>query len=270
MSLISILMIFILLLSGCSKPADNPIQAASGDALQQENQNYQSGNIEIPKVENKAFCEEDMDGKNSFASMTIRYPKVSFSNNDTAEKAINSYFYELVEQTRTTMDSFAATAKQEYQLSQNKDNDYNSGYYVKLNVKNQGICGRVLSFTIDTTTFSGGAHPETYRSGVNFDLEQGDILTYKDIVTDEKEFHSFAKNYLIKALQTSTLYSVLFEDYQDAVDNFLCEGSFTLTQRGLDFWCNPYLAWPYSGGIHRFTIPYEDMDRYLVEQYQQQ
>lgn len=119
--------------------------------------------------------------------------------------------------------------------------------------------------------FTGGAHPNTVLTTLNFDGRTGKPLRKADvfIAEAEKSATDVLMRYLIKAanekLDTDTITSV-----QGLHDNgILLDGELTLPDNfllkkdGIEFIFNTYDIAPYALGSFRITVPYEDLKNYL-------
>lgn len=116
-----------------------------------------------------------------------------------------------------------------------------------------------------------GSRPVQVCSAVNYNMLTGEVLTLGSIL-----YHFNSKDELINLVkkEASALnQSVqLFTDYADIIDErFDCEESFDedwfFTDSGLCFYFSPYDIAPYSSGIIKLEIPYEELTGIIADDF---
>ena len=117
--------------------------------------------------------------------------------------------------------------------------------------------GNVLSLTYDDTTYCGGVHGYTGRSGCSFDLRTGRELTLRDLVTDYDAFLAAAVEQL-RYISYAGEYAAygLSEGYEDWLADLFRDGNWYLNDEGLVLMANPYEIASYAAGLIEFTLPY--------------
>jgi hypothetical protein len=121
---------------------------------------------------------------------------------------------------------------------------------------------RYASVVIDQTDYLGGAHPNTLRSSVTFDLDTGDGVPLA-------EFFTISESQMIDLLvdlvfeQASSLVDesgVLLYDCDEATIRaaFRTE-QYYLSEIGLTLYFQPYDIAPYAAGLPEFVIPYDQL-----------
>ena len=118
---------------------------------------------------------------------------------------------------------------------------------------------KTLTVAFDTYAYTGGAHPNTYRTLLSFDRRTGLPLHLTDLVTDTTALlliveQAFRRQQAIKPEQ-----SLEDEGY------FLQDGQFFLPQNvaagrsGLIFYYNPYEIAAYALGPIELIVPYNQL-----------
>lgn len=114
----------------------------------------------------------------------------------------------------------------------------------------------VISYLADRYVYSGGAHGMSAESAYNFDRRTG-----TDIIEDT----FFREGYVpeLTRLLTARLPESL-ESPADTAMMFIREigpnGNFSITESGITYIYNQYEIAPYSMGIIRISIPWEELD----------
>ena len=131
--------------------------------------------------------------------------------------------------------------------------------------------GCVLSFFGAYVTFSGGIHPETTFSPVTYDLSNGQALSLSDILTENATGDQLTDLVITELTpRKNTLF--LTEDFADTVrnrfhTNFQQDIRWYFSQSGLCFYFAPYEIAPYTTGVVRVQIPYENLHGILNDSY---
>lgn len=118
---------------------------------------------------------------------------------------------------------------------------------------------RIISVALDNYSYLGGAHPNTSKELLNFDLSQRRLLTLEDICTDRnrlrplvearfREFHQLPRG-------TDLNQAGFFWD-----QTFFLPANFALTAQGLYLYYNSYEAAPYAVGPTELTIPWPELE----------
>ena len=228
-------------------------------------------NLNVPVVsvrrESESFYTSDGSG-----TLLLNYacaePSVAMNGNDAALAAINEALH------KQYTDFSAGTGSTEYDLS-GKENYLNeagelyaqsasSGYpdsfssYALLREVNVRRAGRyVLSFTYDDTTYRGGAHGYTGRTGQSFDLRTGKELTLQDLTADYDAFLAAAVEQLRDISYTGEYAAYgLNEGYEDQLAGLFRDGNWYFSDEGLVLMANPYELASYAAGLIEFTLPY--------------
>lgn len=149
-----------------------------------------------------------------------------------------------------------------------------SSFYAYSNYVSMGI-GRhdsVASVLYLSSTYSGGAHPNSVQTAYNLDLNNRKVLTLEDVIYEESA-PSLAQLVLsaVESKFASLGEGVLFEDYTQTISNAFVYGSMTpywyFNDDGLVIFFNQYELGPYSTGIVKAQLSYDQLGGILREDY---
>src|SRR5438270_12389517 len=138
------------------------------------------------------------------------------------------------------------------------ENFYDASYTVSY------LDRRLASLVFTIATFTGGAHPNTARVTLLFDLTVGRPLRLGDLLTDPKpagaEVAAQCKTQL--AAEGAKDGWELFDNADVAavvgeIDNW------SIDKDGVEILFDPYAVAPYAAGLHEFQLPYVDLKRWL-------
>lgn len=110
---------------------------------------------------------------------------------------------------------------------------------------------------MDSYRFMGGAHPNSYRSIFNFDLQNGTLLQIEDIILDIEGFRAAAERQFREDQGLEE--TVSFQEAGFFMEEFKASTEFALTEYGLLLYYNTYEIAPYAAGATEIMIPYEKL-----------
>lgn len=117
----------------------------------------------------------------------------------------------------------------------------------------------VITISVDSYTFTGGAHGNSVITLLNFDPETGNLYTQDDIFIKSNELKQLVEKYFKKE---SASKSNNDGDYFFGEDFRLPE-NVGFNEEGVIFLYNTYEIASYAQGITEFTIPYAEIYDYL-------
>jgi hypothetical protein len=118
---------------------------------------------------------------------------------------------------------------------------------------------KVLFYQLDHYSFTGGAHPNSFRSYHAFDLKTGKELEMKSFVSDSVALLNLVEGYFRKTEKISKDVNLEEEGYFLLNNQFALPVSYVFTPTGILFYYNPYEIAPYARGAIQFTIPYAQL-----------
>ena len=118
----------------------------------------------------------------------------------------------------------------------------------------------VLLYQFDHYAFTGGAHPNSFRSYHIFDLDTGNETEVQTFVSDtvallKKVEFAFRKEEKLDGNTDLEEAGYFLADHQ-----FFMPANYTFTRTGVFFYYNPYEIAAYVRGPISFTIPYSDLE----------
>ena len=125
---------------------------------------------------------------------------------------------------------------------------------------------RVLSVELDNFSFTGGAHPNSFKVLLVFDLASRKLLELEDLIAEKEKFadlveSAFRRHYQLE--EGESLHEAGF--FWD--EPFFLPANGALTERGLALVYNPYEAAPYVVGSTELDIPYHELEGILRKEY---
>jgi hypothetical protein len=137
--------------------------------------------------------------------------------------------------------------------------DYITSWFMECDAMLSYQSPKAVSVMINKYTFAGGAHPNTYTSTLNFDLNTGKTLQLKDLITDMNKLKAMAEKKFreVRDLSPDT-------DFND--EGYFWEGGFQLPENfsldtnGLQFFYNTYEVASYAQGPTEFLLSWKELE----------
>lgn len=118
----------------------------------------------------------------------------------------------------------------------------------------------VITISIDSYTFTGGAHGNSVITLLNFDPETGDLYTQDNVLKPSKDFIALVEQYF--KTETAAKTNDRSENYFFGADFKLPE-NIGFNDEGVIFLYNTYELASYAEGITEFTIPYAEVSKFI-------
>jgi hypothetical protein len=152
----------------------------------------------------------------------------------------------------------AAQFADEYRLLQAHAPDYNLPWFVTRRASLVTVTPSILSFECDNESFTGGAHPNTIFTYLNFDPASGERLSLSDILNPEAEgqLARIAEKRFREMKKLAPGADLNSSGYQFQDDRFVLAKNFYPSRAGLVFYYNSYEIAPYVMGPTVLTLPY--------------
>ncbi len=211
-------------------------------------------------VEMTEHAEERKDDDGTvLLSLTGNYPIVSVKGNTDAERKINQFIEELVASTDKQADEDEALAKDDRAMWIENMGEFN-GYGLGSEFTTERADSQVVSFRQDIYEFTGGAHPNSGALGFNFSTQTGNLLTLKDVVSDEAAAKAFIADTILAQSKDKQYEGMFFDDYEESVKDVFSDSAWYFSEDGFTVICNEYVLGPHASGIIEFVIPYEQFE----------
>lgn len=229
-----------------------------------ESRMEEAGNISIRFDESR----KEYKAEDGTVLLTVEsvLPVVDMAQNAEAAEAINRSVRNADIQGFVVEDAIV-WAEEDYK-EKGGDNWY--GYSMGNTFTSQRADEAVISFTADGYSYMGGAHPNSVRSGFNFEPQTGRLLALDDITADrkaaEEAVNAYILSYIAKELEKEENQGMYFEDYESYTEQLLSDTTWYLAEDGFHIIGNEYIVSPHAAGILDFLIPYEQAD-FLKREY---
>lgn len=215
--------------------------------------NYQATISEAEYQKTYQFLSTDI------LNVKITYPVVQLISNEIAENRINRYYnFSVYQFKHYTSNEFKANALDSYLYARKnkfpfRENQAVMNYTVTFNE----AC--ILSTYFDQYQYSGGAHGNTIRTSVNWDLNTGKIITLDDIFQNQTYYGEYLINAIIELAeaQAKTNQFIFFDNYRDTIFQNFNPKNFYFTPSGITIFYQQYEIGPYSSGIIEFQLEYD-------------
>ena len=119
--------------------------------------------------------------------------------------------------------------------------------------------GKTLSYTVTRYSYRGGAHGMSSETSYNFDMKSGEAIGECDFFREgyEARLTQLLSAHLPESLESPADTSMMF--LREIGPN----GNFRLSDDGVTYIYNQYEIAPYSMGVIRITIPWDELDGIL-------
>lgn len=192
-----------------------------------------------------------------------------------AAEQFNAYFKQVLQDEVAWFDEMAAAADEDYNavgherdsLWQDREFCYNDKATLDFWSNDRLVC-----VTTTRNSFTGGAHPNVWRSAVTFDLRTGKTVTVADLADDiavlrsavEQELLRQAEERLRQPEEPTAEYVPLsyYDDYAETLSAWM-ERTVTFGEQGMTVIFGVYDIAPHSAGEQCFLIPYRLLKPYL-------
>jgi Protein of unknown function (DUF3298) len=120
-----------------------------------------------------------------------------------------------------------------------------------------------IIFKFYTSTYGGGAHPNTSEVFLNLDRQTGKVILLKDIL-DIKKWNKKMKTAIMLQMQKMEIWNdTWFADEKKGAEAVTITTDYALLPNGILFWYNPYAAAAYAFGPIPVFVKYSDIDSSL-------
>lgn len=199
---------------------------------------------------NTHYLQEDIT-----RNINVEIPQINRENpaSENFNNATFVLFKDIMENFITDTENWERIPEQDFPASELEltfDVHWNDGQRIS-------ILGRV------NTYYAGAAHPNTFFTTFNYDLNANKILTIEDFFLPESDYLNFLLNTSTFELQNRDI--GFFEGSLSAEAIYF--QNLTFTPAGLMVHFSPYDVASYAAGPQMILIPYADLDGYLNPAY---
>lgn len=262
---ISGLLALCLLLTGCTGlAASEPMPLAAGEPeMQAAVEIYQAPAYEIiPLTAGEQIRSEDQADK-TLAVCNYQTVLLALRNEDDVSPADRETARRNIEAFNAKMEDLLAESR-EYGLSVGEDarTAYKEGFlreeYYDDMTASAAFVGELISVQVDRGSYTGGAHPNRYTSGLLFDLRTGQFIDPAQLADDPAAFQSGAAELLLEKAEAHPERKAFWQDYPDIIARW-SEGTVLFDETGMRIVYSPYELGPYAMGDIEFRLNWEEL-----------
>lgn len=166
-------------------------------------------------------------------------------------------------------EGLAEAAREDLNFSREMEMDWFGGYTLEL-VTSAYQTEHLVSVAGSYYSYTGGAHPNTWQLGWNFDLETGTFFGPETLAADSAAFQEVMHQELIRQAEaTAAEYEALpeeffWEDYKEILANWSSYAVF-FDDEGMTVVFSPYELACYAAGTQVFFVTYDWLRPHLSE-----
>lgn len=124
------------------------------------------------------------------------------------------------------------------------------------------FCGSIVSLCLDRSSYTGGAHPNTYTVSYLFDLEAGQFIDITQLAEDPEAFRAGAAELLVEKAEQHAERACFWEDCDSVIARWN-EAGLAFDGQGLTVIFSPYELAPYASGEITFHLSWEELEPLL-------
>ncbi|MFD0941597.1 DUF3298 and DUF4163 domain-containing protein [Pedobacter boryungensis] len=133
-------------------------------------------------------------------------------------------------------------------------------WWLTISVKLLRQTNNYIALQYINSDYSGGAHPNTSFSYLNYNTKTNSALTLDSLIaTNQREKLVSVAEAIFRKDEKLTTTEPLSGKYFFSDDKFHLPENFYVSNKGLVFLYNPYEIKPYSEGITKLTIPFSTL-----------
>lgn len=232
----------------------------------------QDWNITLEQVDKENFAEDDrLLAKGSYQVFQLNQE----GSGDTltaaaaAAEGINAYFEQWRKDQLQFLGDVTNLARDAYAGVNGEDSRWEQPEYVYSDTvtTDYWVGPELLCVEMHYSSYSGGAHPNSWRVAVSFDLNTGEAVKIMELAEDSEGLRAAVKENLLYQIRESDIWTeygaeAFFKDYEDTVGNW-ADQCLVFDDNGLTVVFNPYTIAPYATGELSYLIPYSLLQPYL-------
>ena len=121
------------------------------------------------------------------------------------------------------------------------------------------LAGEIVSVRLDSSSYTGGAHPSSYTSSYLFDLHTGQFIDAAQLAEDPEAFRTGAAELLLEkadAIQENR--GSYWQEYAETISHWN-EGTVLFDGEGMLVVYSPYDLGPYAMGAVELRLSYDEL-----------
>lgn len=224
--------------------------------------------VHMPDTENfeAVLSEQTVQKEFTYDQTTVltflaTYPEVRLAGSQNIQNRINLYYRAAVRKFyRYAEGPMRRDAIMAYRDSKQNGFPFNTfDAVMKYTVTMNEACH--LSTYFDRYEYTGGAHGNTRRFSVNWDLRTGRMLQLSDLFERGENYRKLILDQIILIAEQNIKENpgIYFDEYRELIVKYFNPESFLLTPTALQIYYQQYEIAPYSTGIVVFDLPYRKL-----------
>lgn len=161
-----------------------------------------------------------------------------------------------------SLDSIASQYIREFELLLAESPDYPSAWEIQVDGEVLHQTPKVVSISLNSYSYTGGAHPNSAVDLLNFEVRGGKKLTIDDVFTDQQKLKDIVEQKFRQVREIPAGESMSNAGYFWG-EPFSLPQNFALRKDGVYFFYNPYEVAAYAAGPTDFTIPYDTIAAFM-------
>ena len=208
------------------------------------------------------------DGKTPVLEVDISYPTISIPDRTEVSEKINAAIKSEVDTFWNFEKQNASYAREDYEMAADDTNYTFEQYTGSFSYTVKRCDKQIISIVFSQYDYTGGAHGNPWKYGVNFDASTGDRLQLEALSSDYTDFYNLLLTNLNHQAMLPAYQDYIFSDFAADVETALLKDSaaWYLDSSGITFISNPYVLGSYAAGTFEFNIPYSEL-KGLKEKY---
>lgn len=216
----------------------------------------------ISALRDTAECEIDV-------SVDMQFMKSDNEENENVCHLINSHLIEIILKQSSELTIEEAVDKY---ISERKNELLSEAYGPEIYEHITGLAEygkkNIITYRVETESFTGGAHPYSLTNIMTFDALTGDMIDLDRVFLSSchKEINEILIKKLIHDLGKNSLEEIQKEGYLYMNEMFVSK-NFALREDSVEFFYNPYDIAPYACGPSSISLSYEELIPYMSSNY---
>ncbi len=164
---------------------------------------------------------------------------------------------------RSDLAKAAALFAADYEAVQKDMGNLSGCWEVKTTADTVHAGDKALTVKYETFAYTGGAHPNSNLSFYTFDRQTGRLLTLSDMVADTTALLAVVEKAFRKQQHVQGASNLEEQGYFLRDGRFFLPNNIGMSREGMIFYYNPYEIAAYVLGPIQITIPYEQLNGIL-------
>lgn len=166
------------------------------------------------------------DDGTDLLDITYVQPTVTVEGNEAAQQAIQADLDQVVsDYLDYAYSEMKSMAQETYEYQKEEGGEF-AACFMQVTMETRRADSAVLSITAENAGYTGGAHPSSTRTGLNYDVTTGERITFATLGDGFRD--AAEKKVLEKAADYQKENGDLFEEYADYIYSVVADGTETV------------------------------------------